>query len=366
MKRFLPVLLLLVLAECVSAAPKWILFKGIADTKYNNTAIYIQRIPGGSYRSDSVIVKNGTFEFRKEFTAPCIYEFYGEKGLGTLPAFTVLTEQPGIISISIGKAGLQQAKIKGSFAQTVYNQFLAEQDRLLHAQQKATRVDTIKKNPGHSLVEETVSNFIDTFTANLALSTALKYPNTFASAYILENYGDMGDLFGIEKAYYRFSMPVQQSYIGQRLKGWLTRLKSNEPGNIVVDFSLLNDTGKGTAFSSVKEKVVLINFWASWCGPCREEFRSLRYLYEKHKHKGFTVVSISVDVSPAAWKKALEQEQLPWLQLRDETTGIDISGGRFGVTALPTTFLLDKNRKILYRDLSTGVMDKVIEALVNE
>lgn len=326
----------------------------------------MQRIPGGAYWKDSAIIKNGKFEFRKEYTAPCIYEFYNEHEQALPRGFSVLMEQPGVISISIGVNGIQQAKVKGSFAQTVYDQFLAEQEKLLTAKRKALRVDTVKRDSDRALIMEAVSKFTDTFTAGLALNTALKYPNTFASAYILEAYGDITDLVNIEKAWYRFSAPVQNSYIGERLNTWLRKLKSTGPGQKVADFSLLNDSGKEMAFSSVKDKVVLINFWASWCGPCREEFKLLRHVYEKHKEKGFAIISISVDASPGAWKKALQQEQLPWLQLRDETTGVDVSAGRFGVSGLPTIFIMGPDRKILYRDLRGGVLDKVIEGLVNE
>lgn len=355
MKRFLPVLLLLILAECVSAAPKLVVFKGSIAPVYNNTKIYI----GSRFSAqDSVLVRNGRFEFKKEFSEARMYLFYSSYEQNAPSLLTVLIEQPGVVWLNIGKSGLKYARIKGSFAQTVYEQFLKERERSVEAA-KTANIDSIRfflhGNPVFSEVDR-----------RLALSYALKYPSTYAAALILDVYGRKNPLADIERAFYQFSKPVQESGPGRRIKSLISGLRSSERGQTVADFSLMDASDKPVRLSEVTNKVVLVNFWASWCSPCREEFKSLRYLYEKHKHKGFTVVSISVDVSPAAWKKALEQEQLSWLQLRDETTGIDVSGGRFGVTALPTTFLLDKTRKILYRDLSTGVMDKVIEALVNE
>lgn len=353
----------IILSQTVFAAPQWIVLRGNIAARYNNTKVYIKRIP--SSWKDSAVIMNGRFEFRKEFIAPCVYEVYTQQDAAPLE---ILVERTGIIYINAGTNGLQQATTKGSFAQTVYLQFLGERQKLLDEKKRAVQKaggNTVN-NKNQALRMESIPEIEDDITAPLALSYAMKYPGTFAAAYILENYGGNAAVTDIEKAYYHFSIPVQQSYVAQRLLERLAVLKSAGAGQTVADFSLMDASGKTIHFSDIKNKVVLIDFWASWCGPCREEFKLLRYLYEKHRDKGFVVISISVDISESSWKKALQQEQLPWLQLRDETTGVDVSAGRFGVTGLPTTFLLDRDRKILYRDLATGVLDKVIESLVNE
>lgn len=353
-------LLLLVLGECALAAPKWILFKGIADARYNNTVVYAINASAGL--KDSTIIKNGKFIFRHLFIGPCTYIFNN----GYMKSPIVLVDRSCVVSLNIHATGIDQLAVQGSQAQKIYAEFVGTCTRFRDSLRKGSVYNLVVIQNNITKAWDTIPQEFDKAAAQFAIHTVLKYPYSYASAYILSRYTKYSTLVDVENAYYHLSQAMQNSDYGLEVKVRLQKLKSTGPGQKVAEFSLLNDSGKEIAFSSVKDKVVLINFWASWCGPCREEFKLLRHVYEKHKDKGFAIISISVDASPGAWKKALQQEQLPWLQLRDETTGVDVSAGRFGVTGLPTIFILNRERKILYRDLRGGVLDKVIEGLVNE
>ena len=122
-------------------------------------------------------------------------------------------------------------------------------------------------------------------------------------------------------------------------------------GSTAPDFELKSPTGKKIKLSSLKGKVVLIDFWASWCGPCRRENPNVVEAYDKyHKAKfkngkGFEILSVSLDRQPEAWKKAIEADGLKW-----KNHGIDEGGAvsrLYGVSSIPTAFLIDGDGKIV-------------------
>ena len=365
MGRFLLTFLFIHIQLTTIAQSQTVVFRGTTGNGYNNSVIELAHIPSGKKLTTQV--RSGKFLFKEVFTGPGLYILTAEKDRSTTgwaPPIPILVEQPGIISISWSGTTGNGVVIKGSAAQQVYENFLQERDWQMPIQLEQEPVAGATTPTEHAPDRLTLSDAADTVTAPLALRTALKHPGSFAAVYILENFTANARLTDLEAVYYQLPARLRQTYHGQRIALRFAPLYSASRNQTVYDFSLPDSAGNSIAFSSIKNNVVLVSFWASWCAPCREEFKLLRHVYEKHKQKGFTIVSISVDGSATAWKQALAKEQLPWLQLRDLDKIPSVARRRFGVTGLPTTFLLDKNRKILYRDLRGGVLDKVVESLV--
>jgi peroxiredoxin len=367
MKRFPPVLLFIILSSWCFAAPPTIVFKGKVDAAYNNSKIVLTNL--SSYRADTIIVRNGAFSFRVPAIENELYvlvsRYEQDKYEYPLP-LGILVEGPGIISINATGRKLRDAVVKGSAAQVIYEKFISSLKELINLKLKQETAIANGITGDTSIERKAVLLLEDSVRSQLALQTALKNRYSFAAVYILENFGSYLNKQDVEQVYYSFSQKLQHSFHGKKIQQWLQELKSSERGQTVADFSLPDSSGKIIGFGELKDKVILINFWASWCAPCREEFKSLRRLYDKFHYKGFTVLSISVDASPALWKKTLQKEQLPWVQMHDTRPGINIAARRFEVTSLPTTFLLDADRKILYRDLRGGTLDKVIEGLLDQ
>ena len=160
---------------------------------------------------------------------------------------------------------------------------------------------------------------------------------------------------------------VKRSDAAQKFGSYLQGLRNSRIGSTVSNFSLPDPEGKEIHFASLKGKYVLIDFWASWCAPCRQSFPHMREVYSKYKSPDFEIYSISIDEDKAAWEKAVAEERNPWPQSLD-TKGIAHSG--FAVTAVPSTFLIDPQGKIVAKEVGFdanggGEIEKTIKALFN-
>ena len=146
-------------------------------------------------------------------------------------------------------------------------------------------------------------------------------------------------------------------------KMWSLR-KSLMIGGKAPEFELSTAAGKVVKLSDFKGKVVLIDFWASWCGPCRQENPHVIALYEKYKGKGFDVFGVSLDDDKEAWLTALKKDGIPYTQVSDLKGWESSIAALYQVEAIPATFLLDKEGKIVAKGLRGEELEmKVAELL---
>lgn len=141
--------------------------------------------------------------------------------------------------------------------------------------------------------------------------------------------------------------------------------KSLGEGAIAPDFTLNDLNGKEVTLSKINAKYKLVDFWASWCVPCRASFPHLKELYKKYNKDGFEIVGIGTADAEEKWRKAIEEDKTPWMHLND--TGADHQWGRvarqYGVPFLPTTFLMDDNENILLRNPNKEDLDAKLKEL---
>ncbi len=137
-------------------------------------------------------------------------------------------------------------------------------------------------------------------------------------------------------------------------------------GDIAKEIGLPSLDGDTIKLSSLKGKVVLLDFWASWCVPCRVSNRNLTKVYSKYKDKGFEIFGVSLDDEPGAWKAAVKRDKVSWLQVNEPGGWMAKAALDWDVMAIPTSYLIDKEGRLLAMDLTEKQLEKALETLLDK
>jgi thiol-disulfide isomerase/thioredoxin len=135
-------------------------------------------------------------------------------------------------------------------------------------------------------------------------------------------------------------------------------------GKDAYEISLPSLKGDTISLSSLKGKVVLLDFWASWCGPCRYSNRELTKLYARYKNKGFEIFSVSLDENKSAWMKAVKKDKMSWLQVNDNGGQQAKTALQWNIYSIPTSYLVNKEGKLIAMDLTAKELEKVLNDIL--
>ena len=158
----------------------------------------------------------------------------------------------------------------------------------------------------------------------------------------------------------RPNMKQAQTFVGN-----VKRIRGVPVGDVAPEITLNSPEGTPVSLSSLRGKYVLLDFWASWCGPCRQENPNVVRVYNKFKDKGFTVYSVSLDKEKTNWLKAIEKDGLAWpTHVSDLKYWQSIAAQTYGVNGIPATFLLDKEGRVIAKNLRGEALEqKLAEVL---
>jgi len=265
--------------------------------------------------------------------------------IGRNQAFVVLENEP--ITLTIDRNNARQYTLSGN----------PEMDVL---QQLTNKVSS------SVLDRKYLANFADTVSSPYLAYVAMQY---------LKPESDMAVF---EKVNTRFQNEAPESPIGKQLTQFVKQTKASldaqkkagaktQLGALAPDIDLPNPDNKNMKLSNLRGKVVLVDFWASWCGPCRRENPNVVRLYDKYKNKGFEVYSVSLDSRVERWKGAIEKDNLKWpYHVSDLQKWKSAPAAMYGVRSIPSTFLLDKEGKIIGKNLRGSQLEAKLAEIFNE
>lgn len=168
----------------------------------------------------------------------------------------------------------------------------------------------------------------------------------------------------LEPLYNTLTVSNQTSIYGKLIHQSINSAKATSIGRQAIDFTQPDVNGKNISLSSYKGKYVLVDFWASWCGPCRTENPNVLKAYNDYKEKGFDVLGISLDNDKAAWLKAIQKDHLPWTQVSDLKAQNNDAYVAYGIKGIPFNVLLDKNGVIVGKNLRGEGLEKKLREIL--
>jgi peroxiredoxin len=260
--------------------------------------------------------------------------------------------EKGVIQVA-GAGPVPQATVKGtplndeSTALTIQMRPVAQQIAALDAVYDA--LPAAERTPAVEAKHDTQMEALykqqrQAYTTYLSTHSTHLY-----SLYVLESYvGGRPSASAYAALFGKLAHSVRASPYGQVMQQRILQLQRVAVGAIAPDFSQADPSGKQLKLSDLRGQYVLVDFWASWCRPCREENPNLGKLYATYKAKGFTVLGVSLDKENqrAAWLKAIESDDLTWPQVSSLTRPNPVAKD-YGVNAIPQNFLLDPQGRIL-------------------
>lgn len=337
---------------------------------------------------DSIVFKNGAFELKGKVENPEMMTIIVKPGNWVANVFvensdmTFASDTAGALHYDYtGYGGDKGANLKdpvvtGSSNQEAYQTFDKEPQQLKFADAFAglNKAYDAEKDPKlkekMKLKFDSLGKLSNAWQLKWINEYLVKQPSSVAGAYILSNYYRMNSDMAIPEIDALLSKMDGAAKQSVYYRGILKRVNSRKAvmvGKNAPDFQLLKRDSSSFKLSSLKGKYVMLDFWASWCKPCREGIPHWKKVYQQYQRKGFEIVSITNDSRRSDWIRALDQEQMPWIQVADEfpvknRTARVIS--QYEAPFLPFYILLDKEGKILVRSGEEKDIDQKLKALL--
>jgi|WetSurMetagenome_2_1015567.scaffolds.fasta_scaffold86679_2 peroxiredoxin len=326
--------------------------------------IFMQTMQGGDWtKIDSFRIVKGEFAFTGKVDLPEMrYLTMKEKQI-RLPLFV----ENSRITVKIYPDSVEKSEIKGSATQDIYKGYLSRQDTINREMDAIYKEYKAAKDAGDTVKlahQDSLYTLAEGKEKALLVSFAKANPATVVSPWLILRNAYQFELPELEEVTAVFDTSLNSSYYVQTLKKRVMILQTVQVGKVAPDFTLNDTTGKPVSLSSLKGNYLLVDFWASWCGPCRAENPNVVKAYDAYKSKGFGILGVSFDEDGAKWKKAIRDDGLTWTEVSD-LQGWNCSAGKaYGINSIPANVLLDKDQVIIARNLRGDDLMKKLEELL--
>jgi peroxiredoxin len=326
--------------------------------------VYLLRLGDGDMVvADSAILKKGEFTFEGKVPVP---ERWLISIRGMQFQFPFFIENSDI-RLTLHADSTEKVEVTGSATQDVYNLFSAREDSINNKMAELDKQAEAAQKSGDTVMMkklDSLYNGIDDGMKKLIVDFAKSNGKSIVAPYL------------VSRNFYRFEYPelkdiaaafdssLAKSVYFQTVTTRVEVLRKVQIGMPAIDFTMNDTTGKPVMLSSLKGKYLLVDFWASWCRPCRAENPNVVKAYNGYNRKGFDVIGVSLDKNRDKWVKAIKADNLTWTHVSDLAGWGNNVARTYGVSSIPSNILLDKDQKIIARNLRGEDLEKKLAEIL--
>jgi peroxiredoxin len=367
-KKVMFVLVFLIMASCKNEKKKiGYEIQGTVEGFNDSICKIFQFDYESVYFKDSVVIKDGKFKFTGTIDRPrsTLIKIKGMPGKKFFWLENVQT------SVAINDDGLNNAIIVGGEAQRMSNLHLLKKRPINSKMDSLNNIIMTGRRAGNLTGQETDtldSRMLALKEENFEITIAFirAFPNTLESARSLNESRSRMDKELFAELFALMNDKTQASIYGKELGRYLKLNADPQLGDKYVDFELNNVKGQKIKVSELREKYTLIEFWASWCVPCRESNPALKKVYEKFHEKGFNIVGVSMDRTGKNWLKAIKEDSLPWDHISMKKGSRSDVATIYNIKGIPDNILIDNEGIIIGRSLAVDDLDAKLEIEFNK
>ena len=303
-------------------------------------------------------VKNGSFEFTGNVSEPtgAYIMVIGQRG-----AIPFMLENANI-TVNAGQAGLT---VTGSEGQKIYDQFMAI-NASAHQEAMKLQQEYQAANGDQAKIQAVQEAYAKLMTDAQAKETELikANPDSYVSTFVIVSSMGQMEYEQLKERYSLLGEKAKASAQGKAIAAQIAKLESTAIGQIAPNFTITTPEGESISLYDIKGKVKLIDFWASWCGPCRGENPHVVEIYKEYHPKGLEIFGVSLDNNKEAWVKAIADDGLVWKHGSDLKGWQSAPAQLYSVSGIPHTVLLDENNKIIAKNLRGDELKQKIAELL--
>lgn len=335
---------------------------------YKNNYIYLSHKWDDKIYTDSTKVADGKFKFAGKSQEPNMYWFTFTNNPNNQPIIFYM--DPGKTTVNMNMDSLGNLAIKGGPSQKDYEEYKAMMMQFqMQQQQIVNEYNTARNNNDMNTMQAKQAEFEKFIpTVKEGLKNYIKtHPKSAVSGYVIyAEYANQAFNFTAEETeegIKALDKSIMETKYGKLAADRLALMRGSAIGNVVYDFKQNTADGKTIKLSDYRGKYLLVDFWASWCGPCRMENPNVVAAYKKYKDKGFTILGVSFDQDKAKWLSAVEKDQLTWDQVSDLKGWGNEAARIFSISSIPQNILIDKDGKILEKNLRGPALEQKLEEI---
>ena len=364
MKKILVFLgILSVIVSCNPPAKNAYTIHGTVDKDFEGYVYLQQKVDGPLVSVDSIPLRAGEFTFTGTIDFPEIYYINIKETKSLVPFFLEATE----INININTEDIDKTKISGSASQAEYDKYLNVLDMYNNKLRENYSLSAKAQEMGETEKAERFDSLIveiDKERSAFMKEYISTHPSSPITPYLIYRNLYSYDVRELNILMDGLDTTLKASPYLPFLDDYLKTLKRTDIGMLYVSFMMQDTTGLFLPVADlIGGKYLLLDFWASWCRPCREENPNLVAVYNDYKDKGFDILGISLDRDKDAWLKAIEDDNLTWHHVSDLQYWENKAAKLYGIRSIPSNVLIDPNGIIIAKNLRGEELRKKMEEL---